>query len=316
MTREDALRRDGSDASRGPVLARTARPRCADPVTLAVVADPHLAVDREGTWKVLHRTGTRFRTALADAERTGVDHVFIAGDLTRDGTVPEFDRFDDAVGELETSWSAIPGNHDVRKAFDDHDGIGIEEFEARYADRGFPFVVRLGGVDVVCLNTAAPTDVDRSDTWAGAVGPAQRGRLRDLLAGRDRPVVALAHHNLGALPEHDDERWANFRARDAPAARDALAGGGVDLVVTAHQHVPAVADRGAFTEILSPAVCSYPQAWLAVRIDESGTTVRLRPLADRAGLEEARRLAATGRPLGRGVLELAENRLDTIGRRE
>lgn len=282
-------------------------------MTFAVVADPHLVVDHEGTWKVLHRTRTRFETALADAERIGVDHVFIAGDLTRDGTVPEFDCFGDAIAELETPWSGIPGNHDVHKTFDEHDGIGIEGFELRYADSGFPSVVRLGDVTIVCLNTAAPTDVGLGDTWAGAVGPTQRERLRDLLAHSERPVVVLAHHNLGALPEHDDERWENFRVRDAPTIRDILAEGGVDLAITAHQHVPAVVDRGSVTEVLSPAVCSYPQAWLTVRIDAGGTTVRLRPLSDRAGLVEARRLAATGKPLGRGVLELVEGRLDRIG---
>ena len=53
------------DAAAGPVLARLPRPRLADPVTLAVLADPHVPADVRGTWKVHHRTSEPIRVAAA-----------------------------------------------------------------------------------------------------------------------------------------------------------------------------------------------------------------------------------------------------------
>jgi hypothetical protein len=60
------------------VLASLPRPSLPAPTTLAVVSDPHLAPDARGTWKVLHRAPGRFRAALADADRRGVDDLLLA----------------------------------------------------------------------------------------------------------------------------------------------------------------------------------------------------------------------------------------------
>lgn len=65
------------------MLASLPRPSLPTPTTVAVVSDPHLAPDARGTWKVLHRAPGRFRAALTDADRRGVDTVLSPGDLTR-----------------------------------------------------------------------------------------------------------------------------------------------------------------------------------------------------------------------------------------
>jgi len=66
----------------GPLLARLDRPRTPRPVRLAVVADPHVAVDERGTWKVAHRSRDLLAEALDRARTAGADLAVLVGDLT------------------------------------------------------------------------------------------------------------------------------------------------------------------------------------------------------------------------------------------
>jgi len=320
------------DDRAGPVVATLPRPRLSKPVTLAVVADAHLAVAETGTWKVLHRTESRLETALALAaggvDGTEADAVVFVGDQTHDGLAAEFDRFADLVAALDRTWTAIPGNHDVRKDFDDHDGLAKGAVDSRFrgdatpAERvartdtasPYPSVLDVGGLRVICLNTAAPADRDQGATWGGAVGPAQRARLQALLAAApERPTVVVAHHNLGPLPEHEAAApWDRFPMDDAAAVRDILAAANVPLAVTGHHHVPAARTHGDVTELLAPAVCSFPQAMLALHVGPDGTAVQLLPLADDSGVSEAYWHAATGKTLGQGILDMTTSRLEEL----
>jgi 3',5'-cyclic AMP phosphodiesterase CpdA len=321
-TAEDAL---------GPVRARLDRPRLADPVALAVVADAHLAVDHAGTWKVLHRTEQRLRTALVAARgpsgpAPNTDAILFAGDQTHDGLRREFDRLDAFLGGLDRPWTAIPGNHDVPKRFDDHEGLPLHavreryrgdatpwvgETDARNEQNAFPWTLDIGGLRVVCLNTAAPPGESYVHTWGGAVGAEQRERLRATLAeAPDAPTILLAHHNLGSLPEHEPAApWDRFPVDDAAAVRALLTEADVPLAITGHHHVPAVRRHGGLTELMAPAVCSFPQAMVRLHVGPEGTTVRLVPLAPPSGVEEAYWHAATGKALGRGVLDMATTRV-------
>lgn len=308
----------------GPVVATLDRPRVSDPVTAVAVADPHVAVQGAGTWKVRHRSTERLERAIALARGTpdgtpAADAVLFVGDLTHDGRRGEFDRFDALVTDLDVPWTGLPGNHDVPKSFDGHDGIGLRAFRRRYVGDAespagaeeYPTVLWVGDLRVVCLNTAAPTEGGYRSTWAGAVGHSQRQRLRDVLSRAPAaPTLLVAHHNLGPLPEHDGgDPWDRFPADDAAAVRETLADADVPLAVTGHHHVPAVRRHGPVTELMAPAVCSFPQAMLRLHVGPDGTTVRAVPLADSDGVREAYWYAATGEPLGRGVLELATDRV-------
>lgn len=320
--RDSAARAGSTDDSLGPVMATLDRPRVADPVTIAVVADAHLATDHRGTWKTLHRTEARLRTAL-DAAAEGSDAVVFAGDQTHDGHHPEFERFHSLAGELAQPWVGLPGNHDVPKAYDEHDGPSFEAVcrhftgDAAPPDTGeacYPLTLQVGELRIVCVNTAAPTDVDLRSTWAGAVGPAQRERLREMVAATpETPTLLVAHHNLGALPEHEAAYpWDRFPADDATAVRSLLADADVPLAVTGHQHVPAVQHHGTVTELMAPATCSFPQAMLRLRVGPDGTCVRFVPLAGPSGIREAYWHAVTGTALGRGILDMALDRVTDL----
>ncbi len=303
---------DGGDpvARAGPVFARLDQPR-AQETTIAVVADPHLAVGRSGTWKCHEHTVERFERALRDAADRGADGVLLAGDLTRDGTRAEFRRVDALLDGLGVAWAAIPGNHDVPKSFDDHPGIGTAAFEARYTPDGLPFRLQVGGVDLLGLNTASLPDGSLSSTWAGALSVDQR----DWLAGavRDRPTVAVLHHNLGPLPEHTEGYpWDRFPLRDGPAVRGALADAGVSLAVTAHHHVPAARRLGGLAELMAPATCSFPPGYLLLRVTLGGTTARLVPLAGPERTEDSYRRLFTDKPWVEGIAALATDRLGRL----
>jgi Icc protein len=272
---------------RGPVLARFARPTGRS-TTFAVVADPHVTATAKGTWKVLHRTEARFRTALTNAARLDVDAVVATGDLTKDGTSAEFERVNTLLTDSDVPFVAVPGNHDVPKAFDEHDTPPIERFVDAYSPSALHTVVQVGGVDLVMLDSATGSDESLANTHEGAISVAQLERLNTMLADLETPVVVM-HHPVGSVASGVDalSPSSHYRLRNADAVADVLTAHDVPLVVSGHVHWPAVVDVGDTRQVIAPATCSFPQAALLVHVEPRGTTVSLLPLADRRGLDEA-----------------------------
>lgn len=297
-----------TDPAPGPQLADHPRPRTSRPVRLCVVADPHVVADGHGTWKQAHRSEELFRRALATAERLDPALTLLAGDLTGDGRPASFDVVDGLLADFERPWVAVPGNHDVPKAFDDHDPP-TRTFQARYTD--LPTVVEAGPVSVLAVNSASARGGSLAATWGGRVGRRDRAWLDERLARTETPVV-LVHHNVGALPDAPGGKYRNFQLQDAERVRALLAEHGVPLVCSGHHHVPALLDHGTTVELLAPAVCSYPLAMLSVDVGPTGTTVHLVPLGDREDVAAARAAAVSGKPLARGIATMVDRRLDGL----
>jgi Icc-related predicted phosphoesterase len=295
----------------GPVLAHLERPRSAERTTLAVFADAHLTSEASGTWKVLHRTEERLRAAVADANRRDVATVLFAGDLTKDGAPAEHDLVDSVLADLDAPLVAVPGNHDVPKPrWDPYDAPDRDEFARRYAAGHLPFVERVGGVDLVGLDSASNADGSLGGTHEGEVGPAQREWLDAVLPTLETPVVVV-HHNVSYPSTHAEgfPETDRYRATDAPEMRSLLRRHDVPLTVSGHLHWPGVAPLGSGAELVAPAICSFPQAYLLLHVGPTGTTVELVPLTDRAGLEEAYVHAREGTAHGRGVAARADSQL-------
>lgn len=292
----------------GPVLAELARPRTDSPVRICVIADPHVAASTTGTWKMAHHSKTLLTRALATSGRLAPSGVLFAGDLTGDGQPDSFDIVDSLLGDVSTPWVAVPGNHDVAKSFDTHDPPDTP-FGARYGD--LPASVEVGPVTVLAMNSASMGDGSLRSTWGGKLGAQNRQWLRDQLDAVETPVVTF-HHNVGALPDAPGGKYRNFQLQDAEAVTEILSSHDVPLVITGHHHVPAIQDHGPTTEVLAPAVCSYPNAMLCVDIDQHGAVVRMVPLADQDEVATARRAAVTGKPLAAGIAEMVDRRVDTL----
>ncbi|MFC7156275.1 metallophosphoesterase family protein [Halomarina halobia] len=293
-------------SERDRVLARFARPT-ADGVTLAVVSDVHVSSEETGTWKVFHRTESRLATAVADANRLGLDGVVFAGDLTKDGSPAEFAAVDSLLDELAVPYVAVPGNHDVPKSFDPHETPALDAFVESYTPGSLPFRTRFGGVDVIGLNSAAAPDGSLEDTHGGRISDDQIEWL-DATVEPDRPTVVVLHHPIFSIREHvptfsDSD---HLQLANAAAVNAALARNDVDLVVSGHVHWPAAARVDGVSHLTTPAGCSFPPAYLLFDVSPGGTSVSLVPLADEAGAREAVDHAARDGARDGTLLENAE----------
>ncbi|MFC4447754.1 metallophosphoesterase family protein [Halorussus aquaticus] len=306
-------------------LARFAAPRTDTETALAVFADPHLSTDKEGTWKAYHRTEDRLRAAVADANDRGVDGVVVAGDLTEDGRPADFDGAADALADLDAPFVAVPGNHDVPKSFKGHDTPPVEEFAERFAPEEFPFRTRFGGVDVLGLNSASAPDGELDATHDGAVSEDQLAWLESTLPETDAALV-VSHHNLPGLDSCvGEEGYAPHPpVGDAPAFVDALAGHDA-LHLSGHVHLPAAVSgaasrtadgrdqrAGGVRGLVCPALSSFPQAYVLAEVGPAGTTIRLVPVADETGVEEARELAENHSERSADICEMVETQLSDL----
>lgn len=273
----------------GTVFARLARPRTDEPTRIGVLSDIHVATRERGTDRLFHLTQDHFETALDRFDDADLDCVVFAGDLTKDGEPWNFERVDELLAGFETPFVATPGNHDVPKSFDDHPPVPVERFYERYTPGGLPAVERVGGVELLVVDSTRRPDGSLFDSHRGAIPPAQREWLETELAGATAPIV-LGHHNVlpmvrGSLA--DVPPWRTSTMHGWPAVADGLAAAGASLVISGHHHVPAVIERGPLRQVIAPAACTYPQGHLVIEIDSGGTTVRMVPHADRATQREA-----------------------------
>lgn len=304
------------DSAGTNTMARLARPRTETRTRLAVVADPHVGTRTEGTIKRFEYTAETFGAALADAQRRGVDAVVSPGDLTKDGEPWNYAAVDEAVADLDVPFYAVPGNHDVPKADDEHEPVSVDRFADRYgAGEAYPFHVSVGGVDLVGLNSAG-TATRLFETHDGEVDEPQLDRAVELIEAADTPVV-LTHYNLPGIvaqlrtyrEEVEPEMIEIVESRDGERLQSTLAAADVPLVVTGHLHLPSADRAGPTTEVMSPATCSFPQAYLLLDVGPTGTVVRFVPAVDRAALEDALHGMVTDSPTSRGLAGMAATRL-------
>lgn len=291
-------------------------PRADRPIRLAVLADPHVAVDETGYDKI-YRSTTVFERAIADVNRRGVDYTLSVGDLTLDGRAEEYDLVDAALSELESPFAAIPGNHDVPKSFESHEGIPVDDFARRYAPDGLPFVLRTGDVDVVGLDSASAAAV--ADSHDGVVDADQVAWLEAALEESDDAVV-LVHHNLPSAIEQYETYCAGVEPspRTPPVLREpaplveALSSAGASLVLSGHLHVPGFAITETVREVLVPSTSTFPQSYLLVEIDRSGTTVDYVPVVSLEEATTAYTRRTRLRPMAKALSEMASIRLSTF----
>ncbi len=306
-------RRRGDEA--GPLLARFARPRCATPTTIAVLADPHLSTRKVGSWKQFHETERRLRTAVADVNRRDVDGVVVAGDLTENGHPADFERVHDLLGDLAPPTFAVPGNHDVPMAADPHETPPVGEFERRFTPDGLPFHTRVGGVDLVGLDTASAPDGSLFDGHEGAVSPPALSWLAETLPETGTPLV-VGHHPLAGADDDDLPvgRWrSSVPLRDGDALRETMTAAEAPLYLSAHLHVPTVARAGEVVrELVVPPLCSFPQGYALLRVGPGGTTVRYVPVADGAAARDAYLAALDDKPKSEAVARLAADRFESL----
>jgi 3',5'-cyclic AMP phosphodiesterase CpdA len=180
------------------------------------------------------------RSAIADIDAQGADHLVVSGDLTNLSLPSEFER---AKEVLETSRlgpeniTVVPGNHDCYTLSEQLKGNFARTF-ARFMEADlkrdavtFPFVRFRGEVAIIALSTAVVTPPVMA---LGRLGGLQLERFEWLL---DRPEVKsrfrliVLHHP----PRKKGVTW-HKRLVDSRQFADVVARHGADLVIHGHMH--------------------------------------------------------------------------------
>ncbi|MFB6197830.1 MAG: metallophosphoesterase [Halobacteriaceae archaeon] len=306
-------RRSGSHP--GMVMANLDRPRSETPTRIAVIADPHLSIREEGTSKLFEHTEKHLQAAIEDIHDRNVDGVLSVGDLTKDGEPWNYNAVDEMLAELDVPFYSVPGNHDVPKKYDDHENLPMGEFVKRYTPGQMPFTVRIGGVDVVGLNSSGD-DEWLYGTHHGEIRQETLDWLDETLPRLSNPLI-LVHHNLPTMSAQlEAHRDAIEPEMEIPPVLlnpqpfvDVLAKHGVPLILTGHLHLPSATEEQGVREIMAPTTCSFPQAYLLLEIDDSGTTVRFVPIAEHEDLRYAYGERSSDSATARGLTAMASIRL-------
>lgn len=307
-------------AESGPLLGRFDRPTAETRTRIALLADLHLSTEATGTWRVSHRTDERLERAIESLNGVDLDAVVFVGDLVQSGAREEYTALDRLLADLEISFLAVPGNHDLF-AGGSEPKLSLGEFETRYTPGSLPFHERIGGVDLVGLSSNASTSGSLTDSYTGRLSESSLDWLADRLPGIEDPLVAV-HHDLPGSRSFLFEAAEAFPVdaaspdfENADALVDLLKDAeGEPLVLTGHVHFPSVVPTRGVREFTLPALGPYPASYTILEIGPSGTTARLVPVADHdrrlealeSGLGNARVLLAAAQLAG---LPLTDGRL-------
>lgn len=145
----------------------------------------------------------RFTRALQEAWSFAPEHLLLTGDLTEDGTEPQFEVLAELLGAGPFPAHAvtlIPGNHDAYASGDAWEKAFRGPLSAYAPTSALGEIIALRDADVVPLSTAMQQSVARS---AGFIEDAAVARLVDIAETSRRsarPLIAALHHPPIACP--------------------------------------------------------------------------------------------------------------------
>jgi len=255
------------------------------PVTFAVIADPHLSTMASGTAKRFEETRYFLRSAFTDISKREIDFIVSVGDLTKDGARPDFEEFDRLLETVKPPFVAVPGNHDVPTSTTHSNRLSRSEFSTRYAPDHPTFSTNVAGMNIIGVDSTVPPEQTTREGEDGFISMDQIQRLEELLSHTSTSVVLL-HHNLPdsltGFQSYRRQKSAN-RGIPSPVSKshrltEVLTTSDHSLVITGHRHYPELKHNLNFTEIITPALCIYPQSYLLITINTEGTTIRSIPI--------------------------------------
>lgn len=148
------------------------------------------------------------------------DLIFISGDITLEGILPEYEIAKEKIGDFESSTMLIPGNHDARH-------LGYQLFR-EYFGR-LEFYKEVGDLGVVGLDSTEP-DLDE-----GQIGRDKYRWVSENLKNSKKLKLISFHHHLVPVPNSGREQ--NI-LNDAGGVLDLVLKNNVALILMGHRHVP------------------------------------------------------------------------------
>lgn len=188
------------------------------------------------------------------------DMVVVSGDLSNLGLPSEFAaarRLLQPLLDAGIRVTAVPGNHDYYLPSNTRGRFEVAFSELQRADARldghvYPWLVRVGDVRVVHLNSAIATPP--LGAW-GRVGEVQRDATRRLV--RNNPggaLVLVLHHHPVRAPHKRVE--VTRELKDAAEVRGLCVELGADLVIHGHNHYTQVSRLGSDSGPLVYAISS------------------------------------------------------------
>ena len=178
-------------------------------------------------------------------ERTKPGLIVASGDLTHRGRPDQHERAAGFLRGFDVDVLAVPGNHDIPRAFPARFASPWREFEARW--QTVEPTYETAALHVVGVNSVRPWRHQSGGVSDRQLGRAE-ARLRDA-APRALRVVVLHHQLIGAP----------WRSRKRPVARRnhvlaRLVDSGAELILGGHIHQGAVAERHEFEVMVDHAL--------------------------------------------------------------
>lgn len=148
------------------------------------------------------------------------DIIFISGDLTTEGLLPEYKFAQEKLKEIEGKLVIVPGNHDERN-------LGFRLFPEFFGDPSF--IHTYGDVTFVGLASSEP------DKDGGRLGRWRHQLIEEGIKKHSQLTVIGFHHHLIPIP--NSGRETNI-IEDAGETLDIILQNNVPLVLMGHRHVP------------------------------------------------------------------------------
>jgi putative phosphoesterase len=161
-----------------------------------------------------------FDKAVKLLNKYEVDIVFISGDLTTEGLLPEYELAKEKLKQISGKLVVVPGNHDERN-------LGWRLFPEFFGDTDF--IHKFDDINLLGLASSEP------DKDGGRLGR-KRHKLIEQSIKNDRKKTFIGfHHHV--LPVPNSGRETNI-IEDAGETLNIILKNEVPLVLMGHRHVP------------------------------------------------------------------------------
>jgi putative phosphoesterase len=161
-----------------------------------------------------------YKKAVNLLNRANADFIFISGDLTSDGLLPEYRLAKEKIQSINGKIIIVPGNHDERN-------LGYKLFPEFFGEPSF--VYSTNTLNLVGLSSSEP---DKDD---GRLGRRRHLLLEEAVQKAQKLTIVGFHHHLVPVPNSDREK--NI-IEDAGETLDIILRHEIPLVLMGHRHVP------------------------------------------------------------------------------
>lgn len=161
-----------------------------------------------------------FNKAVKMVNKVDADIVFVSGDLTAEGLLPEYELAREKLKQINSKLTIIPGNHDERN-------LGFKLFPEFFGETDF--VHTYDEINLVGLASSEP------DEDTGRLGIKRHKMIEEAIKKNDKISIIGFHHHL--IPVPNSGRETNI-IDDAGETLDIILKNEIPLVLMGHRHVP------------------------------------------------------------------------------